>query len=163
MSATDDAAGRAPGEPVRAPLDGGRHGEMQGGRGALAVRRHARGAMSLLALLLLVIFLVGTATGQLLFKAASVRAHRQGGEAVWRALALEPLLWLGVAIYVFEFLVWLAFLSMVPLWQAVMLANFDILLVMVCGRIFFGEQITRPRAIGVSLIAIGVIMVGWGA
>ncbi len=114
------------------------------------------------ATLLLAIFLLGTAAGQLLFKAASVRAHRRASRP-WGALALEPLLWLGVAIYILSFVIWLAFVSLVPLWQAVMVANLDILVVMLCGRYFFAERITRPRAIGVLLICIGVGMVGWGS
>jgi drug/metabolite transporter (DMT)-like permease len=117
--------------------------------------------MSLFATLLLAIFLIGTAAGQLLFKAASVRASRKG-EAHWSALALDPLLWVGIVIYVLEFFVWLAFMSLVPLWQAVMVANVDILLVMVCGRIFFAERITPPRVVSILLISVGVILVGWG-
>ena len=119
--------------------------------------------MSLFATLLLAVFLVGTAAGQLLFKAASVRAMRTGRIALWPALALDPLVWIGISIYIFEFLVWLAFVSLVPLWQAVMVANLDILLVMVCGRVFFSEQITLPRVVAILLITIGVILVGWGA
>jgi drug/metabolite transporter (DMT)-like permease len=33
---------------------------------------------------------------------------------------------------------------------------------MVGGRIFFGEQITRSRMLAVSLIAVGVLLVGGG-
>jgi multidrug transporter EmrE-like cation transporter len=33
---------------------------------------------------------------------------------------------------------------------------------MVGGRIFFGEQITRPRMIAITLIAVGVLLVGLG-
>ena len=43
-----------------------------------------------------------------------------------------------------------------------MVASIDILLVMLGGRIFFGEHITRPRVAAISLIAIGVLLVGWG-
>jgi multidrug transporter EmrE-like cation transporter len=63
---------------------------------------------------------------------------------------------------VFEFFMWLAFLSVVPLWQGVMVACIDILLVMLGGRIFFGEQITRARMLAISLIAVGVLLVGGG-
>jgi len=50
----------------------------------------------------------------------------------------------------------------VPLWQGVMVACIDILMVMLGGRIFFGERITPPRVAAISLIAIGVLLVGWG-
>jgi drug/metabolite transporter (DMT)-like permease len=124
-------------------------------------RLHPTQAMSPLATSLLAIFLLGTTAGQLLFKAASLRAARQGRSALWPQLALEPLLWIGIAIYAFALLLWLALVSLLPLWQAVMVANLDILLVMVCGRIVFGERITLPRAAAVSLITLGVALVGW--
>jgi drug/metabolite transporter (DMT)-like permease len=118
--------------------------------------------MSPFAILLLAILLVSTTAGQLLFKAASLRAQASKGRARWRKLAREPRVWIGILIYAFDFVVWLAFLSFVPLWQAVMVANLDIVLVMLCGRFFFGERLTPPRVIGVSLITIGVIAVGCG-
>lgn len=118
--------------------------------------------MSPLALTLLAAVLIGNTAGQLLLKAASVRADRAGDDGHWRALLADPLLWLGLVIYVAEFFIWLAFLSLVPLWQGVMIACIDILLVMVGGRIFFGEHITPPRIFAISLIAVGVLMVGLG-
>jgi drug/metabolite transporter (DMT)-like permease len=117
--------------------------------------------MSPLATLLLAISLIGTATGQLLFKAASVRAQSAGKGGTFIALARDRRVWIGVAIYLCEVLVWLAFVSLIPLWQAVMVANLDIVVVMVFGRIFFGEHITVPRILAVSLISIGVVLVGW--
>src|SRR5260370_22555543 len=101
--------------------------------------------MSLFATLLLALVLIGNTAGQLLFKAASVRADHAGVAAHWQALALDPLLWIGIVIYIFEFFMWLAFLSVVPLWQGVMIACVDILMVMLGGRVFFGEHITPSR------------------
>jgi drug/metabolite transporter (DMT)-like permease len=118
--------------------------------------------MTLFATLLLAVVLVGNTAGQLLFKAASLRASDSGLTAHWRALASDPLLWLALTIYVFEFFMWLAFLSVVPLWQGVMIACIDILMVMVGGRIFFDEKITRSRMLAISLIAVGVLLVGGG-
>jgi len=117
--------------------------------------------MSLYASLLLAIVLIGNTTGQMLLKAASLRSAR-AGKSHWAGLMTDPLLWLGLGIYVVEFFLWLAFLSIVPLWQGVMVACIDILLVMVGGRIFFAEQITTPRCVAISLIAVGVLLVGWG-
>jgi drug/metabolite transporter (DMT)-like permease len=118
--------------------------------------------MTPFAMLLLAAALITNTAGQLMFKAASVRAHHAGVAAHWRALALSPWLWIGMIVYVCEFFMWLAFISLVPLWQGVMVASIDILLVMLGGRIFFGEHITRPRVAAISLIAIGVLLVGWG-
>lgn len=119
--------------------------------------------MSPFALLLLAAVLIGNSGGQLMFKAAALRAETGLGlRRYWLALALQPLLWLGIVVYVAEFFLWLAFLSVVPLWQGVMVASIDILLVMVAARIFFNEKITPPRVVAISLIAIGVGLVGWG-
>ena len=109
----------------------------------------------------LAVVLVGNTAGQILFKAASLRASDSGLTAHWRALASDPLLWLALTIYVFEFFMWLAFLSVVPLWQGVMIACIDILMVMVGGRIFFDESYGGSSLI-TSLIAVGVLLVGGG-
>ena len=118
--------------------------------------------MSLFATLLLAVALVTNTAGQLLFKAASMRADQTGMAAHWLALMLSPLLWMGILVYVVEFLMWLAFISLVPLWQGVMVACIDILMVMFGGRFFFGERITPPRVAAITLIALGVLLVGWG-
>ena len=118
--------------------------------------------MSLIAWMLLAAVLIGNTAGQLLLKAASIHADRVGEDDHWRALLTHPLLWLGAAVFVAEFFIWLAFLSVVPLWQGVMVVCVDILLVMVGGRIIFGEQITPARVGAISLIAAGVMMVGLG-
>jgi drug/metabolite transporter (DMT)-like permease len=118
--------------------------------------------MSLYATFLLAIVLIGNTAGQMLFKAASLRSSRAGDSSHWAGLVAEPMLWLGIGIYVVEFFLWMAFLSIVPLWQGVMVACVDILLVMLGGRIFFAEQITMPRCAAISLIAVGVLLVGWG-
>jgi len=112
---------------------------------------------------LLAIFLLGTTAGQMLFKAASLRGARAGRSGLWPQLALEPLVWIGIAIYALALLVWLALVSLLPLWQAVMVANLDILLVMVGGRIVYGERITLPRVVAVSLITVGVALAGWSS
>ena len=127
--------------------------------------------MSMFATLLLAAVLIGNTAGQLLFKAASLRATSpilHGDETSrtlqhWaQLLAAQPILWLGLTLYVFEFLVWLAFIAVVPLWQGVMVASIDILAVMAAGRFFFGELITPPRILAIALIAVGVMLVGWG-
>ena len=118
--------------------------------------------MSLFATLLLAVVLITNTAGQLLFKAASVRTEQAGIAAHWQALALSPLLWIGIVLYIIEVVRWLAFLSLVALWQGVMVASIDILMVMLGGRIFFSERINRSRVAAISLIAIGVLLVGWG-
>lgn len=118
--------------------------------------------MTTFATVLLLLVMLGNTAGQLLFKAASLRAQGDGLGAHWRQLALSPFLWLGILFYVPEFVIWLAFLSLVPLWQGVMVASADIVLVMLGGRIFFHEQLNPARTLAISLIAAGVFLVGWG-
>ncbi len=96
--------------------------------------------------------------GQLCFKAA---AHH-GGDG-WRTLARQPKLWLGLLCYLGEFLVWIAFLSQVPLSLGVLLGSINIVVVMLCGRLFFHERLTPMRVGGILLICIGVALVGFGA
>lgn len=118
--------------------------------------------MSPLALILLAVVVVGNTAGQLMLKAASMRADRNETIPHWQALALDPMLWIALTIYGAEIFIWLAFLSLVPLWQGVMVASIDILMVMIGGRIFFDEKITGGRVVAIGLIAVGVVLVGGG-
>ncbi len=100
--------------------------------------------------------------GQLSFKAASIRRGEQEGIAGWRRMLTERWIWIGIGSFAAEFLLWLAFLSLVPLSLAVLVGSVNILTVMIGGRIFFGEALT-PRRLGAALlIAAGMIFVGWG-
>lgn len=94
--------------------------------------------------------------GQLSFKAAA-RSHGDGG---WPRLVRSPLLWLGIACYVGEFLAWIAFLSLVPLGQGMLLSSVNIVAVMLGGRLLFGERLSPMRTTGVMLIAAGIAVVG---
>ena len=78
--------------------------------------------MTPLATLLLAAVLIGTSAGQLLFKAVSVRSAR-ASSSYWLAVAADPLLWLALAVYGVELLLYMAFLSIVPLWQGVMVVS----------------------------------------
>ncbi|TFZ08762.1 EamA family transporter [Ramlibacter humi] len=101
--------------------------------------------------------------GQLAFKAAAVHPESTGTAGVgarWRALASRGWLWLGVACYVIEFVVWLAFLSLVPLSDGVLLGCVNIVAVMVAGRVLFREHLAPLRVLGILLVAGGVALVG---
>ncbi|MDB5376716.1 MAG: hypothetical protein JWR00_1162 [Rubritepida sp.] len=99
-------------------------------------------------------------TGQLAFKAA---ARTEGtGLNRWRAIALRPWMWIGLACYVGEFVAWLAFLSFVPLSQGVLLGSVNILTIMIAGRLLFGEVLSNLRLLGIALVALGVAIVGLG-
>lgn len=99
--------------------------------------------------------------GQLSFKAAAVGDLGEG-LARWKAMARRPWIWIGVACYVGEFLVWLAFLSHVGLSEGVLLGSINIVAVMLAGRILFAEKFSPLRTAGILLVASGVAVVGIG-
>lgn len=100
--------------------------------------------------------------GQLSFKAAAAQPDLGDGLARWKAMARRPWIWWGVGCYVAEFLVWLAFLSLVPLSEGVLLGSINIVAVMIAGRFLFNEKFSPLRTLGILLIAGGVAVVGFG-
>ena len=100
--------------------------------------------------------------GQLAFKAAAGDPDAGDGLARWRHMASRPWLWLGVGCYAIEFLVWIAFLSLIPLSEGVLLGSINIVAIMVAGRFLFGEKLTRLRVAGIVLVTLGVAIVGLG-
>ncbi len=115
-----------------------------------------------LALLLWGLNAVFDTAGQLALKAAAVDPLAGDGLARWRWMAARPWLWLGVGCFVIEFGLWLAFLSLVPLSQGVLLGSINIVVIMVVGRLLFAEALTRLRVAGIVLISVGVAVVGMG-
>lgn len=98
--------------------------------------------------------------GQLAFKAAAGDPAAGDGFARWLHMACRPWLWTGIGCYVLEFLAWIAFLSLLPLSQAILLGSINIVAVMVAGRLLFGEKLTRLRVAGIVLVTVGVAIVG---
>lgn len=98
--------------------------------------------------------------GHVAFKLAATEPPPGGTLQRWRHMASRPWLWAGIACFIVEFVLWLAFLSLVPLAQGVLLGMISIVVVMLLGRMFFNEHFTRLRIAGVSLIIAGVALVG---
>lgn len=98
--------------------------------------------------------------GQLAFKAAAGDPRAGAGLARWRFMAARPWLWIGVACYVAEFLAWLAFLSLVPLSEGVLLGSINIVAIMIAGRLLFRERLSPMRVTGIVLVSLGVAVVG---
>jgi drug/metabolite transporter (DMT)-like permease len=118
------------------------------------------GTLSTLVIVLWALNVTLDTGGQLAFKAAAGDPRAGDGLARWKYMATQPWLWLGVACYVFEFLVWLAFLSLIPLSDGVLLGSINIVAIMLAGRFLFGEKLTRLRVIGIALVTLGVAVVG---
>ncbi len=119
--------------------------------------------MPLLTIILWLANVVLDTGGQLAFKAAAGDRAAGDGMARWKYMAARPWLWIGVGCYVFEFLVWIAFLSLLPLSEGVLLGSINIVAIMVAGRFLFGEKLTRLRVAGILLVSLGVAIVGAGA
>ncbi|MPS89872.1 MULTISPECIES: EamA family transporter [Comamonas] len=98
--------------------------------------------------------------GQLAFKAAASEPGHRNGTQRWRFMLARPWLWVGIACYVAEFLVWLAFLSLVPLSDGVLLGSINIVAIMILGRVLFREKLAPMRVAGIVLVSIGVAIVG---
>ena len=98
--------------------------------------------------------------GQLAFKAAASEPGDRDGMERWRFMLGRPWLWVGMACYVAEFVVWLAFLSLVPLSDGVLLGSINIVAIMVLGRVLFKEKLAPMRVAGIVLVSIGVAVVG---
>jgi drug/metabolite transporter (DMT)-like permease len=110
-----------------------------------------------------VLNLVLDSGGHLAFKLAAVESDTDATFLThWRHMLARPWLWLGVLCFIGEFVAWLAFLSLVPLAQGVLLGMTSIVVVMLGGRIMFHERFTRLRITGMVLIVAGIAIVGMG-
>ncbi len=116
--------------------------------------------MTLGALLLWFGNMILDSIGQLAFKAAANKEHPSSGLDYWWFIARQPLIQLGVACYLFEFILWLAFLSVVPLSEGVILGSINIVTLMIGGHFLFGERLTPWRIAGMTFVAFGVSLVG---
>ncbi len=61
-----------------------------------------------------------------------------------------------------EFLVWIAFLSLIPLSEGVLLGSINIVAIMLAGHFLFAEKLTQLRVAGILLVTLGVAIVGVG-
>ncbi|MDF7671287.1 EamA family transporter [Orbaceae bacterium ESL0721] len=116
--------------------------------------------MSILIIFLWIVNIACDTVGQVAFKYAAITTHYKLGKKYWLQLFKNGWLWCGFTAYFIGFLFWLAFLSKVPLSQAILLGSFNMIAVMIAGRVLFKEHITLFRLIGIFTIISGVILVG---
>lgn len=102
--------------------------------------------------------------GQTAYKYAAIQSLTSKDDLSprWRRLLFNKYLWLGLFSYTMVFLCWLAFISLVPLSMAILLASANIVTVMLSGHFIFREKITQLRVIGILFIMFGVIVIGIG-
>jgi undecaprenyl phosphate-alpha-L-ara4N flippase subunit ArnE len=118
--------------------------------------------MSHSAVLLLILSLTCDAAGQICFKRAAVIAGELDlpWHQWWQRLAHVHWIWAGIGCFVLEFFLWLGVLSLLPLSRGVLLGSASTIVMLVAGRLFFGERLGSMQVLGASLIAIGVAVVG---
>jgi drug/metabolite transporter (DMT)-like permease len=118
--------------------------------------------MSSLAIICWLLNVCVDTAGHLSFKAAAVVADEINGISRWRAMLHNKWIWLGLFAFVFEFVIWVVFLSLVPLSIGVLLASANLIAIMIGGRILFAEKLTPKRISAAALITVGVALVGIG-
>ncbi len=77
-------------------------------------------------------------------------------------LITNPLIWGGLAIYVFGTFFWLAALSRVELGYAYPFLSLSYVLILVSSWVFLREEVSATRVVGVAVICIGVCVVAGG-
>ena len=107
----------------------------------------------------LLVFCIGVETlQQLSFKTGADRASDAPRFA--RAILTEPLIWLGIVLWVVESVSWVLVLQRAPLSVAYPMMTMTYASVPVAGVMFLRERMSRRQALGSMLILGGVICVG---
>ena len=119
--------------------------------------------MNLQVLLLLALWTLCEAVGQILFK-HGVDALGAGeanfGLKTLRLALRSPSIWGGVLVHGIEFGVWIQILGLLPLSIAFPLESISYVTVMVATRVFLREAVPARRWIGVGLICTGIGVLG---
>jgi drug/metabolite transporter (DMT)-like permease len=98
--------------------------------------------------------------GRLAFKSAALTESGAGEWQRWKEMLRSPALWAGILCFCFEFVVWLALLSLIPLSQAILIGSINIVVVALAGRLFYRERLDATRIAAFVLISIGVALAG---
>ena len=117
-------------------------------------------------LILLVISVFFAVVGQLTLKAAMEDVGRIDRSALKDPMgtilmaAREPKLWIGLAIFGISAVFWLVVLSRVALSVAYPLVGLSYIVVVAIARFFQHEHVPPLRWVGVSVIAVGIALIG---
>ncbi len=74
---------------------------------------------------------------------------------------LKPVIMIGLAMYAFSALLWILVLSNTDVSYAYPFLSLGYVLVAFLGYFMLNEKITKKRIIGISVIIIGVLIVGY--
>jgi undecaprenyl phosphate-alpha-L-ara4N flippase subunit ArnE len=95
---------------------------------------------------------------QLSFKVGSARAERSASFA--RGVVLQPLIWLGLALWAVESIAWVLVLQKSPLSMAYPVMTATYATVPLAGVALLRERMGLRQALGAALIFTGVVIVG---
>ena len=73
----------------------------------------------------------------------------------------NPLILIAIPLYVAGFLVWLIVLSKLDLSHAYPFLAVTYVLVPLLSWLFLGEQVPLMRWIGIAVVCLGIVLVGW--
>ncbi len=115
---------------------------------------------------LLVVSVAFAVVAQVMLKAGMNAVGRIGigglsaPRAVVMAVATEPRIWAGLALYGVSALFWLVVLSRIPLSVAYPFVGMSYIVVVASARLFLGEHVPLLRWVGVAVVAAGIVLVG---
>lgn len=121
--------------------------------------------MPVTALLSILISVSMSAVAQIALKtgmgSARVAAAMAGGKPAEMVLAIatQPFVILGLAIYVAGVLLWLYVLSIVDVSKAYPFVSLGFLLTLALGALVLGETVTPMRVVGTLVVCLGVYLV----
>ena len=125
-----------------------------------------RTASTLISIAILLVSVAFATAGQLTLKAAMESIGRIGsaqvsdaGQTIMRALK-EPLLWTGLVLFGVSALFWLVVLSRVDLSLAYPFVGLSYVVIVALARFMFHEQVPPLRWVGVTVIAVGIALIG---
>jgi drug/metabolite transporter (DMT)-like permease len=119
-----------------------------------------------ISLALLAISVVFAVSGQLTLKAAMNEIGRIGRDQAKNPMETvvktikEPKLWIGLALFGISSVFWLVVLSRVSLSIAYPLVGLSYIVVVAISRFFLHEHVPAMRWLGVSVIALGIALIG---
>ncbi len=67
---------------------------------------------------------------------------------------------LGLIVYVFEYIIWISFLSTAQLSKAFPMYSLTIVLILLVSYFYLNEQVSKKRWFGAVLILVGVTLLG---
>jgi len=123
--------------------------------------------MSIQSIVLILLSVLLSASAQIMMKAGmssgSVQQALSSREAVSTiilAVAMSPLVMLGLLSFGFSAVSWLFVLSRIAVGQAYPFVALGIVVTSVAGHFIFNENLDIYRTLGIGIIVVGVIIVG---